>query len=788
MNGNILLLIICSVPFLAHCCRRRLIRHADSLLPTANTAEVHACLQQIIRATSQSQKRFSQNHLLKYCQKKLEWRDELLSRSTAGSVKLTDNQRKWFTDLSNIRTMQSFDAYWRRNAVAPDRESRKQLTAVLRREVRSLTMDEWSRFVQAMDRMKHDQIDGMSKYDILTTIHGSKYSPGSLFGPAFLPYHREFLKDVELALRLYDAEVSLPYWDSTMDEGLPAPADGIIWTNAFFGNSDGYVNTGPFKSWKTLNPVYNEARIVREAGRSPYGSLLRSQDLQTIMSKTKYEQLTTCVDPFFELVHGGVTLWVGGHMKRTPAAPEDPLFYLHHAFTDLLWEQFRQKRQTKEQRETDYPEDSKSCNHHHYASTTMQPFQIRNLDGLSDSYTQEFYNYDVRPTCSDVQPTCRSSYLFCHIPKSRCMSKVKLGGKCAGFENTDICYEGHCLEGKCQGGGEPIPDLNVNPPNNVESNSGIQNGQKTNSENNDCSCNCDCSASDGKKLKYIKTLPVATVVGKVSKDYPAVPEKIDRGPAEIVETEWVWIIVNVINRNPSPNNAGSITVKATGIDYAGSYSTTLSQQAKHPALLPGSVPVQVKNPRFGRGKTQVEIKASHSQTGNCESYCRESRDVVGLKPCGAEITLTERRNREDVPLFPYASKVSDLVSMEKLFPSGSLIFICGTKDAPGAKVSLEEAAGSSKCYFLRFEHFLLAGYADAVKQSLSSSECKNFCRTWRSPTGRSCSSLMHWEDDGTCVLLIENRKTIPHAFVFLPNEPVTYFEMICSLSKEMFEA
>ncbi|CDW59024.1 Tyrosinase domain containing protein [Trichuris trichiura] len=750
--------------------------------------KVHTCLQETIRATSQSQKRFSQNQLIKYCQRKLEWRRELISRSTVDSVKLTDNQKKWFVTLSTMRTMQQFEDYWRKNAAAVDKDSRKKILPAQRREIRTCTMDEWHRLVQALDRMKHDQIDGMSKYDILTIIHSSTYSPGSLFGPAFLPYHREFLKDFELALRMYDADVALPYWDSTMDESLPAPSDGIIWTKAFFGNNDGYLNAGPFKSWKTLHSVYNEAKVVREAGLSSYGSLLRSEDVQTIMSKTKYEELTTCVDPFFELVYGGVTLWVGGHMKMALAAPEDPVFYFHHAFTDLLWEQFRQKRQTKQQRETDYPEDSKSCNRNHYASTTMQPFQIKNQDGLADLYTQEFYTYDIRPTCSDIQPSCRSPYLFCHTAKSRCMSKVKLGGKCAGFENTDICYEGHCLEGKCQGNAEPIPELNVDPPDNVENGNQEKNGQNAVPSETDCSCNCDCTASDGKKMKYIKTLPVGVIVGKVSKDSATAQEKVVNEPVKTIDTEWVWIIVNVINRNVSPQNkGGSVTIKATGTDYVGTYSTTLSEQAKHPALLPGSVPVQVKNPRFGRGKTQVQIKATHSQTGNCESYCRRSKDFIGFEPCEAEITLTETKTRGELMLFPYASKVSDLVNMEKQFPSGSLIFICGTDSAVTGKVNFDEATGSSKCYYLRFEHFLLAGYADAVKQSLSSSECKNFCRTWRSPAGKSCSSLMHWEDDGTCVLLTENRKTIPHAFVFSPNEPVTYFEKICSLSKEMFE-
>ena len=36
------------------------------------------------------------------------------------------------------------------------------------------------------------------------------------------------------------------------------------------------------------------------------------------MKKRRFGQLTTCVDPFFELTHGSVHLWIGGHMADIP--------------------------------------------------------------------------------------------------------------------------------------------------------------------------------------------------------------------------------------------------------------------------------------------------------------------------------------------------------------------------------------------------------------------------------------------------------------------------------------
>lgn len=53
-------------------------------------------------------------------------------------------------------------------------------------------------------------------------------------------------------------------------------------------------------------------------------------------------------------MHGLSHAWVGGYMYVLRVSPNDPAFYLHHAFIDYLWERFRIKRQTRYQRENDY--------------------------------------------------------------------------------------------------------------------------------------------------------------------------------------------------------------------------------------------------------------------------------------------------------------------------------------------------------------------------------------------------------------------------------------------------
>ena len=63
-------------------------------------------------------------------------------------------------------------------------------------------------------------------------------------GPAFLPWHREFIRRFELDLKSIDARVTLPYWDWTVDSSetssvwnqilwaeMEEKAMGVLWTD-----------------------------------------------------------------------------------------------------------------------------------------------------------------------------------------------------------------------------------------------------------------------------------------------------------------------------------------------------------------------------------------------------------------------------------------------------------------------------------------------------------------------------------------------------------------------------
>lgn len=51
------------------------------------------------------------------------------------------------------------------------------------------------------------------------------------------------------------------------------------------------------------------------------------------------------VDPQYDLEfhHGGVHIYIGGDMAMLDTAANDPVFFLHHAFVDYIWEMFRMR-------------------------------------------------------------------------------------------------------------------------------------------------------------------------------------------------------------------------------------------------------------------------------------------------------------------------------------------------------------------------------------------------------------------------------------------------------------
>ena len=83
-----------------------------------------------------------------------------------------------------------------------------------------------------------------SQYDLFVRMHQPFNAVAAHGGPAFLPWHREYLMRFESALQAVDANVTIPYWDSTIDQPLPTVTDSVLWDDDYLGNTNGNVTTG----------------------------------------------------------------------------------------------------------------------------------------------------------------------------------------------------------------------------------------------------------------------------------------------------------------------------------------------------------------------------------------------------------------------------------------------------------------------------------------------------------------------------------------------------------------
>uniref|UniRef100_A0AC35FDD3 Tyrosinase copper-binding domain-containing protein n=1 Tax=Panagrolaimus sp. PS1159 TaxID=55785 RepID=A0AC35FDD3_9BILA len=176
----------------------------------------------------------------------------------------TDSQNAYFKSLERCSKDDTECQMIKKGSSKQRRHERgipqNQNRRVTRKEYRMLTENERKNLNEAMNALKSKYIDNVTIWDLHTLIHYPDSAPGAHWGPAFLPWHREFLRQFEVALQREVPGVALPYWDSTIDNGLPDPSDSVLWTDELMGNGNGYVKTGPFHDWDTnvlmpLSPV-----------------------------------------------------------------------------------------------------------------------------------------------------------------------------------------------------------------------------------------------------------------------------------------------------------------------------------------------------------------------------------------------------------------------------------------------------------------------------------------------------------------------------------------------------
>ncbi|MEK5500464.1 tyrosinase family protein [Bacillus sp. FSL M8-0168] len=258
----------------------------------------------------------------------------------------------------------------------------------IRKNVRSLSGDEKKAFIEALLLLKkkgrYDEYVHWHHTIMVPTIlpyepNDAKYRNGAHRGPAFLPWHREFLMQVESDLQTIDPSITIPYWDWTEDAELPDPSKSPVWGDDFMGGngveSEGWrVESGPFAyktgNWPIPEDHHGPALTRRFGSWLPNFNLPTKEDLDLAMGEIFYDTPPYNSSPFTigfrnrlegwvttrgdsrvktqdSQLHNRVHLWVGGRWMEDGkekigtmvpmTSPNDPIFFLHHCFVDKIW-------------------------------------------------------------------------------------------------------------------------------------------------------------------------------------------------------------------------------------------------------------------------------------------------------------------------------------------------------------------------------------------------------------------------------------------------------------------
>lgn len=227
---------------------------------------------------------------------------------------------------------------------------------------RDMTPQQKTLFTDAILRLKNN-VDSVlrpglqSRYDDFVQIHknsmglGNPLVPNPHRSPLFYPWHRAFLRQFEVALQTATSNpaITLPYWNWQL-----TGADNPFTMNFMGANGDNTqdqrVTGGPFSREHSQFTVavwdegIGNTGIRRNLGAAGY--LPSQEQIIATLNRTPYWSPENGWENFSETdLHNPVHAWIGGDMLSS-SSPNDPIFFLHHCYLDLLWERWKLQHPT----------------------------------------------------------------------------------------------------------------------------------------------------------------------------------------------------------------------------------------------------------------------------------------------------------------------------------------------------------------------------------------------------------------------------------------------------------
>ncbi|KAL3931474.1 MAG: hypothetical protein SGBAC_011291, partial [Bacillariaceae sp.] len=263
--------------------------------------------------------------------------------------------------------------------------SRDSSAQRVRREVRSLSTEEWDKVVAAMWIMKTESMatgqaaygSSFKSYDYFVAKHAVATTDSrgdqAHFGALFITWHTAFVLEFEMSLLAVDPSIeAMPYWDETISE----PS---VFTEDYFGvdpaadSESKEVTSGRFANW----PVSSEFSLddyaayiadsstITFAGSDASPSILRGENMETSAFATRYgsgsgwevspptadtwwgcttdsilkwNDWYSCIEQGRQSLHSGPHASIGGRgpdgTGTRVTSPNGPIFMFHHANLD----------------------------------------------------------------------------------------------------------------------------------------------------------------------------------------------------------------------------------------------------------------------------------------------------------------------------------------------------------------------------------------------------------------------------------------------------------------------
>jgi tyrosinase len=201
----------------------------------------------------------------------------------------------------------------------------------IRKNYTEMTAAEKGAYVDALFVLHNDENWSQDVVRDIAEVHGYWsifpviHFPQEETNNQFVPWHRMVLWEVEDAIQRHNPRLTVPYWDWRVNRDT---TDVLFQSFLSLENSPWPIERYLGQSSDPLAELADSASVDSIQSITPFWE-------DKVYPEVTHGGYTNAVEQRF--MHAGPHFWVGGTME-SPYSPLEPIFFLHHAMIDKMWE------------------------------------------------------------------------------------------------------------------------------------------------------------------------------------------------------------------------------------------------------------------------------------------------------------------------------------------------------------------------------------------------------------------------------------------------------------------